>query len=162
MSRLPNSSGKRLCTTDIGIARLAGDAFAHLLLQERSLSSFRGGTDGVWPAALPNLSRRPQMKKFAFVVALVLLATVVPASAEETSSTPPPTSLEQQIKGPVQPIELGPREITPFCSAVQGTSCTTVGATRSCTDVCNNNLSCTCSYYYSNPSVKFWDCMWEC
>lgn len=96
------------------------------------------------------------MKKFAFVVALVLLAFAVPALAEETSSvTPSTTPLLQQIEGAAQPIPMFP-PLIPYCSAVQGTSCTTVGSTRSCTDVCHNKLSCTCT------SGHYWSCMYEC
>jgi hypothetical protein len=53
-------------------------------------------------------------------------------------------------------------EPTPRCYAVDGTSCATLGATRECTDSCNNRLGCTCTYYYSDPSVWFWRCDWEC
>jgi len=60
---------------------------------------------------------------------------------------------------------------TPRCYVVDGTSCPSPGATQNCTDVCNNQLSCTCvdygthqypSYYPSDPSTWFWDCDWEC
>jgi hypothetical protein len=95
------------------------------------------------------------MKKFAFVVALVLLAFAVPVSAEEISSAPASTPLLQQIQGAAQPVEMIV-PIIPYCSAVQGTSCTTVGSTRSCTDVCHNSLSCTCT------SSHYWYCMYEC
>jgi hypothetical protein len=101
------------------------------------------------------------MKNFAFAVALALLAVALPASAAETSSATPLMTPVQQIEGPVQPIDLS-HLIRPFCWTLQGTSCTTPGETRSCTDVCGSNLSCTCDYYISNPSVKFWNCMAEC
>ncbi len=76
------------------------------------------------------------MKNLAFLAALTLVAFAIPVSA-----------------GPV---------LIPYCHLVNGTSCTTVGAKRSCTDICGSNLSCTCTYYYSNPSVKFWYCQQEC
>jgi hypothetical protein len=104
------------------------------------------------------------MKKFALVLAFALLPLAVPASAAEISKVAPATTPEQQIKGPVAPVEmmypLPP--LIQYCSVVQGTSCTTVGSTKACTDVCGDQLSCTCSYYYSNPNVHFWDCDWEC
>lgn len=77
------------------------------------------------------------MKIFALLVTLVLVALAVPVSA--------------MIPQPI-----------PYCHVVQGTSCTSVGAKKSCTDVCGNNLSCTCTYYYSNPGVRFWNCQQEC
>lgn len=96
------------------------------------------------------------MKKFAFAVALVLLAFSIPASAQETSSaTPSTTALLQQIQAAGHPIEMIPPPI-PYCSTVQGTSCTTVGSTRSCTDACHNSLSCTCT------SLHRWNCLIEC
>lgn len=53
---------------------------------------------------------------------------------------------------------------SPYCWDVEGTTCTTLGATRSCTDVCQNKLSCTCRlYYYPNGTVKrLWDCQEVC
>lgn len=95
------------------------------------------------------------MKKFAFVVALVLVAFAVPVSAEEMSSATPLMTALEQIKAPIQPVEMIP-PLIPYCSVVQGTSCTTVGSKRSCTDVCHNNLSCTCT------SAHYWYCMYEC
>lgn len=74
-------------------------------------------------------------KNLAFLAALALVAFALPLSA-----------------GPV-PIQ--------FCHVVEGTSCTTLGAKRSCTDACGNNLSCTCTYA-SNPNVRFWHCLIEC
>lgn len=95
------------------------------------------------------------MKKFAFAVALMLLAVALPASAAETSSAAPLMTPIQQIESPVQPILMGP-VLIPYCSTVQGTSCTTVGSTRSCTDACHNQLSCTCT------SLHRWNCLIEC
>jgi hypothetical protein len=60
------------------------------------------------------------------------------------------------------PGGLHPVGPTPRCYQLDGTSCATLGATQACTDVCGNNLSCTCTYYYSDPSVWFWMCDWEC
>ncbi|MES1243254.1 MAG: hypothetical protein ABUT39_16705 [Acidobacteriota bacterium] len=95
------------------------------------------------------------MKRFAFAVVLVLVAFAVPVSAEEMSKAAPTTPLLQQIEGAAQPVERIP-PLIPYCSAVQGTSCTTVGSKRSCTDVCHNQLSCTCT------SAHYWSCMYEC
>jgi hypothetical protein len=104
------------------------------------------------------------MKSFTFVVAFALLPLAAPASAAEISKVAPAPTLEQATEGPVAPVErmYPPPPLIERCSVVQGTSCTTVGSTKACTDVCNNQLSCTCSYYYSNPNVHFWDCDWEC
>ncbi|HEX7180338.1 MAG TPA: hypothetical protein VF756_00740 [Thermoanaerobaculia bacterium] len=76
------------------------------------------------------------MKSFALLAAFALLAFAVPSSAK------PP--------------------LLQYCLAVQGTSCTILGATMGCTDVCSNQLSCTCVYDYGNPSVWYWNCDWEC
>jgi len=106
------------------------------------------------------------MKSFALVAAFALLPLAVPASAAETSTAAPAATLEQQTKGPVSPVEMmfPPPSPVPYCSAVQGTSCTPEGSTRACTDVCNDSLGCTCSrYYYSSYSYTLlWNCDWEC
>jgi hypothetical protein len=101
------------------------------------------------------------MKSFAFVIAFALLALAVPASAAEISNVATTTTLLQQIEGRPAPLELF-RQPIPYCSAVQGTSCTTLGATMGCTDVCNDQLSCTCTSLYSNPSARIWNCSVEC
>jgi hypothetical protein len=102
------------------------------------------------------------MKKFVLLVALALLALAAPVSAAEPVACTPTTTLDQQAGGLVpQPIDRIPPLIQ-YCSVVNGTSCTTVGAKKACTDICHNQLSCTCTYFYSNPSVKFWYCDQEC
>lgn len=102
------------------------------------------------------------MKNVAFLMAVAVLVLAVPVSAAETSTDAPASALELQIEGPVPPLDMARPAPIPFCSDVQGTSCTTVGAKRSCTDVCHSQLSCTCTYFYSNPSVRFWHCQQEC
>lgn len=104
------------------------------------------------------------MKSFAFMAAFALLALAVPASAAETSTAAAPVTLEQLFEGPAAPLEMGkpPLVIVPYCWTVHGTSCTEIGATRACTDVCSSQLSCTCTYDYSNPSVWYWYCDMEC
>lgn len=106
------------------------------------------------------------MKKFALLAVFALLLAALPASAGEVSPAPvvAPVTLDQILEGTVTPQNKikPPIVIIPFCWQVQGTTCTSVGATRPCTDVCNNNLSCTCTYYYSNPSFRFWNCDYEC
>jgi transcriptional regulator of nitric oxide reductase len=104
------------------------------------------------------------MKNFVLLAAFALLVAALPASAAEVPPAPAAANLEQIFGGADTPKEMGrpPLEIVPFCWQVQGTTCTTVGATRPCTDVCNNNLSCSCTYYYSNPSFRFWNCDYEC
>lgn len=70
------------------------------------------------------------MKKLAFAAALALVALALPVSAI--------------------PV------LIPYCSAVNGTSCSPTGSTRTCTDVCGNKLSCTCT------SSHTWRCAFEC
>lgn len=70
------------------------------------------------------------MRKLGFAVAFVLVAFAVPASAIPT--------------------------LIQYCSAVHGTSCTTTGAKKACTDICGNRLSCTCT------SGHYWWCNQEC
>jgi hypothetical protein len=101
------------------------------------------------------------MKNFALVVAFALLAVTVPASAAEMSKAAPTTTLEQRIEGWVPPLELIKPPLVERCYAVHGTSCTSLGSTKACTDVCSNQLSCTCTYF-SNPNVWFWFCDQEC
>lgn len=104
------------------------------------------------------------MKKLVLLAAFAIFAATLPASAAEVSPAPAAATLQQIFGGADAPKDKikPPIEIIPFCWQVQGTSCTTVGATRPCTDVCNNSLSCSCTYYYSNPSVRFWNCDYEC
>ena len=61
--------------------------------------------------------------------------------------------------------------LIPRCYELDGTACPMAGNTAACTDVCGNNLSCTCTYNYYNPwnydpywdpSVPRWDCDYEC
>jgi hypothetical protein len=106
------------------------------------------------------------MKNFALVVALALFALTVPASAAEISSpesskAAPAMTLEQQIEGTVPPaLELIGPVFWPRCADVHGTSCTSLGSKKACTDVCSNQLSCTCTNYYS--SGLRWRCNQEC
>jgi hypothetical protein len=107
------------------------------------------------------------MKNFALLAAFALLPFAVPASAAEISKAAPATTLEQQTRGPVSPVEMmyPPPPLVQYCSAVQGTSCSPAGSTQACTDVCNNQLSCTCSYYYYYYPYSYtllWNCDWEC
>jgi hypothetical protein len=97
------------------------------------------------------------MKKLAlvFVVALALLPFAAPASAADSSTVAPAATLEQ-ILGPAAPVEMVFPPIIQRCSAVNGTSCSPTGSTRSCTDACNNQLSCTCT------SAHTWRCSIEC
>jgi hypothetical protein len=93
------------------------------------------------------------MKNLAFVFAFVLLALALPASAADISTTAPAPTLEKQIEGPPPPIELI-KILLPYCSTIQG-SCSPNGSTTPCTDICSNQLSCTC---YNH----LWYCNLEC
>lgn len=103
------------------------------------------------------------MKKFAFLVAFALLALTLPMSAVETPEAVPAApvvTLQEQIEGPATPLMLiKPPIPIPFCWQVQGTSCPQVGATKACTDVCSNQLSCTCVAW---SGQRFWNCQQEC
>jgi hypothetical protein len=105
------------------------------------------------------------MKKFALVLAFVLLATVPVSAAEISKAAPATTPLLQQIQG-TPPLFKGPHLI-PRCSSLDGTSCPSAGATTACTDVCNNQLSCTCYNVYAPPYYvtvigHYWSCDQEC
>ena len=102
------------------------------------------------------------MKNFALLVAIALVAFAVPASAGEISQAVLASTPEQQSERPVPPFEPVKPPPIEYCSAVQGTSCTTLGDRKSCTDVCSSQLSCTCGYDYGNPGVWYWNCDWEC
>jgi hypothetical protein len=107
------------------------------------------------------------MKNFALVIAFALLAAV-PASAAEICKAAPATTLGQQTQeaiplfaGLIKPVPV------PRCYTLDGTSCPAAGATTACTDVCHNNLSCTCYNYYGGPYNttflgRYWDCYDEC
>ena len=102
------------------------------------------------------------MKNFAFVIAFALLAAV-PASATEICQAAPAVTSEKQIQ---EAIPMGPQPI-PRCYTVEGTSCSTTGATRTCTDACRNMLSCTCyerwgGTYGTTFLGRYWDCLDEC
>lgn len=97
------------------------------------------------------------MKKFALAVAFALLATLQVSAAEISQAAPATTPLLQQIQGTTPPpLFKGPGPLIPRCSALDGTTCSSAGATTPCTDVCNNKLSCTCQ------SGHFWYCNQEC
>jgi hypothetical protein len=105
------------------------------------------------------------MKNFALVIAFVFLAAV-PGPAAEISTAAPVITFEQQPQEAI-PLYVGNPEVVPRCSAVDGTSCTTTGATKACTDACNNKLSCTCyerwgGTYGTTFLGRYWRCDWEC
>lgn len=95
------------------------------------------------------------MKKLALLVAFALLPLAIPASAADVSSETPTTAVEQQTEGPVAPVMLV-AALAPYCSTLQGISCTPTVSTRSCTDVWYNKLSCTCT------SAHVWSCSAGC
>jgi hypothetical protein len=106
------------------------------------------------------------MKNFALVIAFALLATV-PASAAEISTAAPATpTLEQLAPGTTPQFTAIIKEPVPYCSTLQGTSCPVAGATTACTDVCQNQLSCTCYNIYAPPyyitvTGRYWGCDYE-
>lgn len=108
------------------------------------------------------------MKNFVLVVAFALLATVPALAAEISKAAPTTPALEQQAQGTTPVFEANfIRMPTPYCSTLQGTSCPTAGTTTACTDVCNNQLSCTCYNVYGPPYYttivgRYWYCDYEC
>jgi hypothetical protein len=109
------------------------------------------------------------MKNFALMIAFALLAAV-PASAAEISKTAPaaPAATLEQPAQEAVPLFAGfIHQFPPRCYTLQGTSCQTAGSTTACTDVCSNNLSCTCYNYYGGPFNntiigRYWLCSEEC
>lgn len=102
------------------------------------------------------------MKRFALVIAFALL-TAVPAFAAEISKTAPAMTPVKQTR------EAAPRSAwfldpVPRCYTLDGHSCQASGATQGCTDVCNNDLSCTCRDFYYNSTYlgSYWVCDYEC
>jgi len=108
------------------------------------------------------------MKNFALGIAFVLFTTVSASAAEMSTAAPATPTLEQLTQGTTPLLfETKFKEITPYCSTLQGTSCPTAGATTACTDVCNNQLSCTCYNVYGPPYYttvigRYWGCDYEC
>ena len=99
------------------------------------------------------------MKSFALLVALALFALAAPVWAAEDPTIASEATLEQQTEGPVAPLFMIP-QLIPYCSTVHGTACVApVGTKKSCTDVCRNNLSCTCTVW---NGAKYWYCQQEC
>ena len=105
------------------------------------------------------------MKNFALAIAFALLAAVPAPAAEIFKAAPAMTPANQTQEAiplfgrPIQPV--------PYCHTLHGNSCPTAGATRACTDVCNNNLSCTCYNFYGGPYGttflgRYWVCDYEC
>jgi len=107
------------------------------------------------------------MKTLALVIAFALLATVSASAAEMSTAAPATPALEPPAVGTPPPLFAGPRPLIPYCSTVQGTSCSSAGATQACTDVCHNQLSCTCYNIYAPPYYvtvigHAWYCDQEC
>lgn len=97
----------------------------------------------------------------AFLVALALLAFTVPAAAADEPSAAAPVTFEQLTAVP-EPIDLiGIFAPTWFCSSLHGTSCPARSGPRACTDVCGNQLSCSC-VFVSQASGWRWRCQQEC
>jgi hypothetical protein len=109
------------------------------------------------------------MKKLALVVAFALLAAISVSGSEIPKVAPATTTLDQQAqRTPPLFFEANFKVPPPRCSALDGTSCPTDGATTACTDVCNDALSCTCYSYYTGYPVhpvlvgRYWYCNQEC
>ncbi len=78
------------------------------------------------------------MKNFALVIAFALLAAVPVSAAEILPATPAMTPAQQSQE--VIPLFAGIVLPPPRCYTLDGTSCPTAGATKACTDVCQNAL----------------------
>jgi hypothetical protein len=110
------------------------------------------------------------MKKLALVIVFALLAAI-PASAAEIP-TAAPTDPAAPAMTPAQPAGdliflVGGIQPIPRCYTIDGTSCTTTGATKACTDACHNSLSCTCyerwgGTYGTTFLGRYWRCSVEC
>lgn len=57
------------------------------------------------------------------------------------------------------PVDGRPPVLLPYCWNVEGTSCTTLGQTRKCTDACSYTYTCTC---ISWNGQRYWDCPEVC
>lgn len=106
------------------------------------------------------------MKKLALVAAFAFLTAVSASAAEAPKAAPAPT-LEQLIGVSTPQLEAGIKPLPPYCSTLDGTSCPASGATTPCTDVCHNQLSCTCNNIYAPPYYiivigHYWHCNQEC
>ena len=101
--------------------------------------------------------------KFAFALAFALFALVLPtsaATAPEVASAPVQANISDSAPAP---IPLIPQYLRQYCWDVEGTTCSPVGSTTGCTDVCFNQLSCTCrSYVWLGQTVRYWDCQEVC
>ncbi len=109
------------------------------------------------------------MKNFVLVIAFALLATVSASAAEISTTAAATPALEQTTQGPLPLFDANFKVpvLTPYCSALHGTSCPAAGATTPCTDVCHNQLSCTCYNIYAPPyyvivTGHYWYCDYEC
>lgn len=117
------------------------------------------------------------MKNFAFVIAFALLAAVPASAAEMASATEITSAVEAPQAAPAMTpanqtqdlifLLAGPRPLLPRCYTVEGTSCSTTGATRTCSDACGNTLGCHCyerwgGTYGTTFMGRFWDCLDEC
>ncbi len=101
--------------------------------------------------------------KLALMLALALFALTLPASAAaapEGSSS----SVQANVSDSAPtPIPLIPKFLLQYCWDVEGTTCSPLGSTKGCTDVCFNQLSCTCrSYTWWGQTTQVWDCQEPC
>ena len=107
------------------------------------------------------------MKKLVLVIALVFLAGLPMFAAENSPAQAVPAMTFDQQTTEAIPMLIGIIKPIQYCSTLHGTSCPSAGATTSCTDVCHNNLSCTCYNYYGGPYGttflgRYWYCDYEC
>lgn len=102
------------------------------------------------------------MKNLVLCLAVALFALAVPVSADEICTANPATTLAAPTAGAEAPIDLIILP-PPRCFEVSGQACSPAGATRSCTDACNNRLTCTCVNVGAFPHVTLrWRCQVEC
>ncbi|HSG39495.1 MAG TPA: hypothetical protein VLE27_07630 [Thermoanaerobaculia bacterium] len=108
------------------------------------------------------------MKHFTLVIAFALLAAVPAPAAEiaEIFEPAPAMTPANQTQGAI-PLIVGFPQPIPRCYALAGDPCPSAGTTQACTDVCGNNLSCTCRNFYGGTYGttflgRYWVCQHEC
>ncbi|HEV7672350.1 MAG TPA: hypothetical protein VGS22_27845 [Thermoanaerobaculia bacterium] len=97
--------------------------------------------------------------KLALVLAFALLALSLPAAAAATA--PVAASIQAPAADQVPNPEFLRATITYYCWYLDQTSCNSVGATQTCTDVCDYFYTCTCQQPWGGGS-PVWACPSTC